>query len=80
MDAVQGQAAETGQHYLQQLTGKHVRDSDAQSRGVEGQIIKCNKPLPKGQTTGDAARKMRLMVLLVEGLGIKTHLHKLIAN
>ena len=42
--------------------------------------MKREKAPPKGQTAGDAARRMRLMVPLSEGLGLKSHLRKLIAN
>ena len=57
-----------------------MRDSDAQTGGVGERLVKREKVPPKGQTAEDPAWRMWLMVPLSEGLGLKSHLRKLIAN
>ena len=57
-----------------------MRYSDAQTGGVGERLVKHEKVPPKGQTAGDAAWRMWLMVPLLEGLGLKSHLRKLITN
>ena len=79
-DALRRESIGVGRRYLQRLTGKQVRDTGDQTGGVGGRLVRKEKPPAKGQTVGDATRRMRIAVPLFEGIGLKPHLRELLLN
>lgn len=79
------EALETvGRKYLQELTGRRVRDSGVHPGGVGGKVVRTGRGGPKGkdggQTIGEATAKLKVMVPLVEGMSLRKHLRDLVLN
>ena len=64
-----------GARYIQQATGRKVRDSDVQTGGIGGRVVRAGAPRRKdGPTLLDVTNKMRYAVTIMEGLEMRPHL------
>lgn len=78
-DTVRREAAHAGQNelnsrrYFSAITGRPVRDTGDQTGTLGGRLVKKDK-VTKGQTVGEATRRMKLMVPLFEGISMRPHL------